>query len=59
MDIEDKYADARLTLDGAIAEFFKAAQGIGMSNTEIASVVCDSLVEGSDGAVKMSGDIDI
>lgn len=58
MSADDKYAEARIDLDGAMEEFFKAALKIGMSKTEIASDVCDSLFDGSDGEIKMSGDID-
>lgn len=39
MGIDDKYAEARITLDGAIAEFFKAAHDIGMSTLKL-QVMC-------------------
>jgi len=57
MSEDEKYAYARIALDGAMAEFFEAARKIGMSHDEIANDVCDSLFDGSDGEIKMDANI--
>lgn len=50
---DNKYADARMTLNGAMAEFVIAANGIGKSREEIASDVCDSLFDATEGDIKL------
>lgn len=48
---DDRYADARVLLDGAISEFFTAARRIGLTDDEIACDVIDALAEASDGEI--------
>lgn len=58
MTKDEKYAEARMNLDGAMADFIAAAQAIGMSNGDITNDVCDSLYDGSGGAIKAEATID-
>ena len=55
---DEEYAQARMTLDGAMAEYIKAAQAIGVDNAGIARDVCDCLFDASDGDIKLDATID-
>jgi hypothetical protein len=58
MDADNEYAEARITLDGAMAEYIKKAQAIGVDNAGIARDVCDSLFDASDGDIKLDATLD-
>ena len=59
MDAGDEaYAQARMTLDGALAEFVKASENIGMEKDAIARNVCDSLFDATDGDIKLDATVE-
>lgn len=54
---DEKYMDARSRLNEVMAAYIEAASKIGVDNPGIASDVCDSLYDASDGAIKLDSTI--
>ncbi len=48
---EEKYCEARLKMESAISEFYKASQECGA--TDAADEICDKVFDATNGAVKL------
>jgi len=53
MDKNTKYAEAKMALDSAMAEFIEAARRVEFSEHSIASSICDSAYDATNGQIML------
>lgn len=54
---EEQYADARMNLDSAMADFIMRGRDAGFSDQSIADSVLDSIYDASGQTIKVSSDL--